>query len=123
VTVANLDHNGIPWHVVVPVQLTGTTADLHIAVHIKGLNKFATHSGGGYGAWSCAAITPMAGNGKTATLSCSLPNASPSDVLDLGLDIGYVGDATLTADASVESAGGDSVPSNNVVSIALPPPH
>jgi RNA polymerase sigma factor (sigma-70 family) len=115
---------GLPMNVAVPVALNGGTADLLMVVTAPGLTKFAAATGPAYGAWTCAAITPMAGNPKIARLDCSLPNAAPSDVLAFGLNIQYVGDdASLTVDLSVLAPVVDTSSGDDTASAALPAAH
>ena len=88
------------------------------------MSNFAAATGPAYGAWTCEAITPMAGNPKIAKLDCRLRNAAPSDVLDFGLNVQYVGDdASLTVDLSVLAPAVDSSSGDDTASAALPPPH
>ncbi len=91
-------------HIRVPVSLQGGSADLEITVSVRGLNKFTRTQGAGEGNWACIATTPMAGANKLAVVRCTLNNASPSDALDLGMNLGYAGQASITAVLSVSSA-------------------
>jgi hypothetical protein len=88
-----------------------------VAVSVVGLTNFQTAS---VGDWSCAAITPMAGNARTATVRCRLAAAKPADPLTLGLDLAYVGDASLTAQLTVEAPAVD-VSGDDSTSTDLPP--
>jgi RNA polymerase sigma factor (sigma-70 family) len=110
-----------PVHLAIPVSLSGGTADLQVTLTIVGLNKFATTSGAGEGGWSCAAITPMGGAGKSAVVRCSLPNASPGDPLTVGLDIGYAGSGSVEAQLAVLAPADDSSAGDNTASATLPP--
>jgi hypothetical protein len=113
--------NSYPVHLGLPVSLHGGVADLRISVTIVGLNKFRTTSAAGDGDWTCAALTPMAGAGKTAVLSCALDGAQPGSALRLGLDIGYAGDASVDAVLDVVAPTLDSTSGDNTASAALPP--
>jgi hypothetical protein len=110
-----------PVHLAIPVSLSGGTADLQVTLTIVGLNKFATTSGAGEGGWSCAAITPMGGAGKSAVVRCSLPNASPGDPLTVGMDIGYAGSGSVEAQLAVLAPVDDSSGGDNTASATLPP--
>ncbi len=115
---------GMPMNVAVPVALSGGTADLIIVVTAPGLTNFAAVSGPAYGAWTCEAITPMAGNPKVARLECRLPGATPSAPLDFGLNINYVGDtAAVTTDLSVQAPVVDTSSGDDSASAALPARH
>ena len=108
-------------HLSVPVSLKGGTADLQMTLTIVGLNKFETTSGAGDGNWSCVAITPMAGAGKTAVVRCTLTGATPGDPLTLGLNIGYAGDGSVDAELAVLGSVDDEDPTDNTASTPLPP--
>ncbi len=113
---------GLPMNASVPVSLSGGTADLLIVVTAPGMSNFAVVTGPEYGAWTCEAITPMAGNPKVAKLDCRLPDAAPGDVLDFGLNVQYVGDdASLTVDLSVLAPVVDASSGDDTASAALPP--
>ena len=88
---------GMPMNASVPVVLTGGTADLTILVTAPGLTNFATETGPAYGAWTCEATTPMAGNAKVAELECRLPGATPGAPLDFSLNVNYVGNDAAAA--------------------------
>ncbi len=89
-----------------------------------GLTNFATETGPAYGAWTCEAITPMAGNPKVARLECRLPGATPSDPLDFSLNVHYVGDdAALTTDLVVQAPVVDTSSGDDSATAALPPTH
>jgi len=117
VDVTALNGPGPPIHVGIPVTLSGGTADLVVDVSVVGLTNYQNASAGN---WSCTAITPMGGNAKTATVRCRLAAASPADPLTLGLDIAYVGDASLTAQLTVEAPAVD-VSGDDSTSTDLPP--
>jgi RNA polymerase sigma factor (sigma-70 family) len=110
-----------PVHLAIPVSLNGGTADLQVTLTIVGLNKFVTTSGAGEGSWSCAAITPMGGAGKSAVVRCVLSDASPGDPLTVGLDIGYAGSGSVEAQLAVLAPVDDSSAGDNTVSATLPP--
>ncbi|MBF4764613.1 sigma-70 family RNA polymerase sigma factor [Nocardioides islandensis] len=115
---------GLPMQVAVPVSLSGGTADLAIDVTVAGLTNYVEVTGGSYGAWTCGAITPMAGNPKIAKVQCQLPNAAPKDALDLGLNINYVSDsASFTADLSVLTPAVDATAGDDTSTTTLPPRH
>ncbi len=87
-----------------------------------GLTNYAAATGPAYGAWTCEALTPMAGEPKIAQLECVLPSAGPTDTLDLGININYVGDnASLTADLSVQAPVVDTSAGDDSASASLPP--
>ena len=111
----------LPVHLAIPVSLSGGTADLQVTLTIVGLNKFATTSGAGEGSWSCAAITPMGGAGKSAVVRCTLSNASPADPLTVGLNIGYAGSGSVEAQLAVLAPVDDSSAGDNTASATLPP--
>jgi hypothetical protein len=110
-----------PAHVEIPVYLRDGVADLQISVTVVGLNKFTRTSGAGEGNWSCLAVTPMAGAGKTAVVRCTLPNADPRDPLTLGLELGYAGDGSVRAVLEVLEPAVDGDASDNTASADLPP--
>jgi RNA polymerase sigma factor (sigma-70 family) len=115
---------GMPMNVAVPVALSGGAADLTIVVTAPGLTNFAAATGPAFGAWTCQALTPMAGDPKIARIQCVLSGASPGDTLDLGLNINYVGDtASITADLSVQAPVVDASTGDDTASAALPPRH
>ena len=99
-----------------------TTQILRITLHVLGLNKFRAHTDAAYAAWSCTALTPMAGSGqgKVGVIQCDLPDASPADTLGLGIDIGYAGQGSVTADLSVLAPADDQDGSDNGSSTSLP---
>ena len=121
IVVEPLDQTSYPVHLSVPVSLKGGTADLQMTLTIVGLNKFETTSGAGDGNWSCVAITPMAGAGKTAVVRCTLTGATPGDPLTLGLNIGYAGDGSVDAELAVLGSVDDKDPTDNTASTPLPP--
>ena len=110
-----------PVHLAIPVSLSGGTADLQVTLTIVGLNKFVTTSGAGEGGWSCAAITPMGGAGKSAVVRCTLADASPGDPLTVGLNIGYAGSGSVEAQLAVLAPADDSSAGDNTASATLPP--
>ncbi len=110
-----------PVHLAIPVSLSGGTADLQVTLTIVGLNKFVTTSGAGEGSWSCAAITPMGGAGKSSVIRCALSNASPGDPLTVGLSIGYAGSGSVEAQLAVLAPADDSSAGDNTASASLPP--
>jgi hypothetical protein len=110
-----------PVHLAIPVSLTGGTADLQVTLTIVGLNKFSTTSGAGEGNWSCTAITPMGGAGKSAVVRCALSNATPGDPLTVGMDIGYAGSGSVEAQLAVLAPVDDSSGGDNTASATLPP--
>ena len=110
-----------PVHLAIPVSLSGGTADLQVTLTIVGLNKFVTTSGAGEGSWSCAAITPMGGAGKSAVVRCALSDASPGDPLTVGLNIGYAGSGSVEAQLAVLAPVDDSSAGDNTASATLPP--
>ena len=110
-----------PVHLAIPVSLSGGTADLQVTLTIVGLNKFVTTSGAGEGGWSCAAITPMGGAGKSAVVRCALSDASPGDPLTVGLNIGYAGSGSVEAQLAVLAPVDDSSAGDNTASATLPP--
>ena len=121
VVVEPTGQSNYPVHLAIPVSLSGGTADLQVTLTIVGLNKFVTTSGAGEGSWSCAAITPMGGAGKSAVLRCALSNASPGDPLTVGLSIGYAGSGSVEAQLAVLAPVDDSSARDNTVSATLPP--
>ena len=110
-----------PVHLAIPVSLSGGTADLQVTLTIVGLNKFVTTNRAGEGGWSCAAITPMGGAGKSAVVRCTLSDASPGDPLTVGLSIGYAGSGSVDAQLAVLAPVDDSSAGNDTASATLPP--
>jgi RNA polymerase sigma factor (sigma-70 family) len=119
--VQSRNQTSYPAHVAIPVFLDDGRADLQLLVTVVGLNKFVTTSGAGEGAWGCVATTPMAGAGRTAMLRCTIDDAGPNDALNLGLDLGYAGDGSISAVLGVLGDAVDKSLSDNTASADLPP--
>jgi RNA polymerase sigma factor (sigma-70 family) len=118
------ENPNLPMGVALPVVLRGGDADLTVVFTAPGLVAYATATGADYGAWTCQAITPMAGDPKIARIRCALTDASPGDTLALGLNINYVGDsASLTADLSVLAPVIDTTSGDDSATAELPALH
>ena len=115
------DTPGLFMHVGVPVTISGGPVDLQVLLTISGLTSYEADAAAGYGAWSCGAITPMAGNAKVAQVLCQLSDVTSADRLDLGLRIHYVGDDnTVQADLSVLAPSVDDTSGDDSAATALP---
>ncbi len=116
------DTPGLFMHVGIPVTVSGGPVNLQVLLTISGLTNYETDTTTGYGAWTCDATTPMAGNAKVARLLCELSGVTSADSLDLGMNLNYVGDPnTLTADLSVLAPSVDNTSGDDTASAALPP--
>jgi hypothetical protein len=117
--VSQRTQSSTPVHIAVPVSLQGGRADLVLTVSVLGLNKYTLTHSAGDGDWSCAATTPMAGANKLGVVRCTIDNAAPGSALDLGMNLGYAGKASVTVVLSVNGAD-DRSNSDNSVSSPLP---
>ena len=79
----------------------------------------AVYTDAAYAAWSCTALTPMAGRDHVATVQCTLTDAQPGSI-PLGIDIGYAGTGQVDATLTVGSPDSDTTDADNEASVVLP---